>query len=249
MSRTGEIDYLKKIGPEGVRHAINKPFSDDDCGSYLVRMGAVMLLLPAPPARLLDLGCGVGWTSAFFARRGYTVSGIDLAPDAIEQAAATWKDVRGLDFQVANFEDTGGSAEFDCAVFFDSLHHAADEEAALAYAWRRLKPGGVCVTSEPGAGHATTPASIAAREKYDVTEKELPPELIVRLAREVGFRKTRVFPSAERVAALVYSRNGVRSPGWFNVVENVLPQAIAGLLHWLRLYQRKSRHGVCLLTK
>ncbi len=249
MSKAGEIGYLNKIGPEGVRHAVNKPFSDEDCGVYLVRMGVVMMLLPAPPARLLDLGCGVGWTSAFFARRGYTVTGIDLAPDAIEQAAARWHDLGGLEFRVADFEQPGGDPQYDCAVFFDSLHHAADGRAALAYACRLLKRGGVCVTSEPGAGHATTAASIAAKDSYDVTEKEVRPEHVLRLAREAGFRTARVYPSAERVAASVYAQRNVPASGWVRVAQNVLPQPVVGMLHWLRLYQTRREHGVCVLTK
>src|SRR6516164_2425848 len=86
MAKQGERDYLKKLNADSVRHAVNKPFSDPDCGSYLMEIGAIMTLLPPPPARLLDVGCGTGWTSLFFARRGYEVVGVDIAPDMIHHA-------------------------------------------------------------------------------------------------------------------------------------------------------------------
>src|SRR5207244_11070644 len=86
MAKSGEIDYLKNLGAAGVWHAANKPFSDPGCGRYLAELGAILALLPPPPARLLDLGCGTGWTSVFFARAGYDVVGVDLAPDMIAHA-------------------------------------------------------------------------------------------------------------------------------------------------------------------
>ena len=45
-----------------------------------------MLLLPTPPAKLLDLGCGTGLTSLSFARRGYDVTGQDISETAIQYA-------------------------------------------------------------------------------------------------------------------------------------------------------------------
>ena len=46
---------------------------------------AVALALP-PGRRLLDVGCGSGWLSEYFARLGYDVTGIDISPDLIEIA-------------------------------------------------------------------------------------------------------------------------------------------------------------------
>src|SRR5262245_39004338 len=86
MGKQGEIDYLRNLSEPEVRHAKHKPFSDTGCGAYLMEIGAVMSLLPVPPARLLDVGCGTGWTSRFFAHRGYDVVGLDIAPDMVDHA-------------------------------------------------------------------------------------------------------------------------------------------------------------------
>jgi SAM-dependent methyltransferase len=156
MAKAGEIRYLSSLDAAGQAHARNKPFSDADCGIYLMRIGAIMALLPPPPASILDLGCGTGWTSAFFAQRGYPVTGVDIAADMIAQARDRWDNVPGLTFAVSDYEALAFAAEFDGVVFFDALHHAVDERAALAFAWHALKPGGICVTSEPGVGHANS---------------------------------------------------------------------------------------------
>src|SRR5579864_2184272 len=97
-------------------------------------MAAILALLPPPPARLLDLGCGTGWTSVFFARAGYEVVGLDISPDMIEQAEANRERARldRLDFTVCDYEAMAFAGEFDAAVFYDALHHAVDEGAAVA---------------------------------------------------------------------------------------------------------------------
>jgi len=88
MPRAGELTYYERIGESGRRHALGKPFSDDDCGLYLLRAGALFSLLPPPPARVLECGCGTGWLSHFLARRGYDVVGTDVSTDAIRLATS-----------------------------------------------------------------------------------------------------------------------------------------------------------------
>jgi SAM-dependent methyltransferase len=196
MAKQGEIDYLKNIGDAGVRHAIHKPFSDPDCGRFLMEIGLVLSLLPPPPRRLLDLGCGTGWTSVFFARRGYHVVGVDISSDMIDHASRN-PDALGLAnlrFQVSDYEDLRFAEEFDCTVFFDALHHAVDEKLAIERTYASLKPGGTCVASEPGAGHQDAESSREAVKKWNVTEKDMPPDKIIALARAAGFREFKVYP-------------------------------------------------------
>jgi len=209
MGKQGEKDFLKTIGEAGVIHAYNKPFSDIDCGGYLMELGAVMSMLPPPPARLLDLGCGTGWTSVFFARRGYEVTGQDIADDMIEQARRRCGEegVGNASFIVSDYEDMGFDGEFDCAVFFDSLHHAVDEEAALKMAYRALKPGGVCVAAEPGMWHERMKVTRDAVERFKTTEKDTPPSKVIRIGRKLGFKGFRVYPHARTLGLCMYARH------------------------------------------
>jgi ubiquinone/menaquinone biosynthesis C-methylase UbiE len=249
MSKKGEIEYLDHLGEHGIAHAINKPFSDPECGTYLVRIGALMLLLPTPPVTLLDFGCGTGWTSAFFAEAGYHVTGVDISPTMIKQAQTKWKHIPNLTFVVWDYETLGLKATFDCAVFFDALHHATDEKLALATAYRALKPGGLCVTDEPGTGHSQTPAARSAMTQYGVTEKDMPPKRITQLAREAGFQRTRVVPSAQGLAGILYASRLPGWPHWFERLTRFVPGPVINALRLLRLVQNKCNHGLCVLYK
>jgi SAM-dependent methyltransferase len=206
MSKQGEIEYLGKLGDEGASHAAAKPFSDDSCADNLMEIGAVMLLLPLPPARLLDLGCGAGWTSVFFAKRGYDVTGVDISEDMIALAgqAGEREGLDNLHFLVGDYEGLDAGADFDCVVFYDSLHHSQDERLALACAYRSLRTGGVCVTSEPGRGHSDTPPAKNAVRMYGVTERDMEPKRIVAAGRAAGFTAFETYPHANVLVASMF---------------------------------------------
>src|SRR5258708_37960082 len=50
-----------------------------DSGFYPIERELISLHFPPPPARILDIGCGAGRTSAELVRLGYRITGIDLA--------------------------------------------------------------------------------------------------------------------------------------------------------------------------
>lgn len=195
MPKQGEIDYVAKLAPAEIAHVLNKPFSDAKCGQYLMDVGLILSLLPAPPARLLDLGVGPGWTSLLFAQRGYDVVGMDLAPAMIELARENQvrAGVMNLQFLVGDYETFAEQPSFDIAVFYDALHHAEGEERALAAVWLALKAGGVCVTAEPGEEHGGDAGAQAAVARFGVTEKSMPPRRIIEIGRRVGFTLFEVY--------------------------------------------------------
>ncbi|MDQ3074167.1 MAG: class I SAM-dependent methyltransferase [Pseudomonadota bacterium] len=207
MSKEAEQNYLALIGSAGKAHNLEKPFSDGLCGSNLASIGTIMTLLPEPPARILDMGCGAGWTSVFFAKRGYEVVGQEISQDMIDLAnenkAQHHLDER-LSFVCRDYEETSAAGDFDAVVFFDCLHHADDERAALASAHRALKPGGIVITHEPGEGHAISPGSIEAMEQFGVSERDMPPHLIIRHGEEIGFKASRIYPMQDEVLEILY---------------------------------------------
>lgn len=244
--KQGEIDYMQNLGEEGANDAFDKPFSQHTCAKNLVDLGVIMALLPPAPARLLDLGCGTGWTSAFFARRGYHVTGQDIAPDMIQYAERNRAryGARNLEFIVSDYESMVFEVPFDCAVFYDSLHHAVDERAALQGVFRALRPGGVLITHEPGAGHSRSPDSIRAMQLYGVTEKDMPPSHIRDLCMQIGFSKFEflIDPTLAVIAAyglnLQTAERNFR-PWWRR------PISLARLLRDRKL----ATGGLCLITK
>jgi SAM-dependent methyltransferase len=244
--KQGEIDYMKNIGDEGARGAFDKPFSHFTCSKNLVDLGIIMALLPPPPARLLDLGCGTGWTSAFFARRGYRVTGQDIAPDMIRYAERNREryEASELDFVLSDYESLSFSEPFDCAVFYDSLHHATNERAALESVHRALRPGGVLVTHEPGTGHSTSPDSLRAMELYGVTEKDMAPSHVRDLCRQIGYSRFEFLPDPTLAIIAMYGINlaaltRTDQPWWRRLLQ------IGRLLADRRLVDG----GICLITK
>lgn len=200
---------------------MEKPFSDDYSGINLASIGAIFSLLPPPPAKILDMGCGGGWTSIFYAKRGYSVLGQDISEDMIDLARenqARQNVGDNLSFVSADYEAGDLDGQFDSVVFFDCLHHAEDERLAIASAYCALKPGGRLITHEPGEGHSTAPGSIEAMQLYGVTEKDLPPHLIIKHGIEAGFSAYRIYPMQHDLVDIfytsqippVFSKNGWR---------------------------------------
>lgn len=94
--------------------------------------------------RVLDIGCGGGYTCEFLAARGAIVSGIDqsLACITIAQAHA---DQQGfsIDYQQGQAESLPyADASFDAIVCVDVLEHVADLNQVIREIIRVLKPKG-----------------------------------------------------------------------------------------------------------
>jgi SAM-dependent methyltransferase len=107
------------------------------------------------PGRLLEIGCGNGRDSLYFASRGFDVTGADYSPPAVELCAERAAEA-GLDakFQQLNIYDVVDIARFGAAntQAFDYLYarffvHAITEqgeEDLLRVCQAVLKPGGKC---------------------------------------------------------------------------------------------------------
>jgi len=92
--------------------------------------------VPAPPARVLDVGCGKGELTTALSVAGYDVLGIDpLAPS-------------GEHFRRLKLEDLEDSERFDAVVAGFSLHHISDLDAAFDKIASLLPAGGVLVVDE-----------------------------------------------------------------------------------------------------
>ena len=94
--------------------------------------------LPAPPARVLDVGCGQGELTTALVAAGYDALGIDpLAPE-------------GHNFRRLKLEDLDETERFEGVVAAYSLHHIHDLDAGLERIAGLLPPGGVLVVDEFG---------------------------------------------------------------------------------------------------
>lgn len=247
MPKAGEQSYFSAIGKENALGTIHKPFSVSDRGPLLAQIGAILSLLPSKPAKILDLGCGTGWTSVMIARSGYTVVGQDISQEAIAlankyQLSKNYQ----LSFTASDYESMAYDAEFDGAVFFDCLHHAEDEVAALKSVYRCLKPGGIVVISEPGKGHAASAQAKEARQKFGVTEKDMPPTTVIAAAKKAGFTSFSVYPDIGLIQKALYRSS-------FNSNQKLgMLIKIPGMRFLIVLYimaRKRERQGIVVLQK
>lgn len=127
-------------------------------------------------SRILDVGCGVGWTTLFLAESGYAPLGVDLVPANVEAArerGARWgSDAR---FAVADMDslELPGERAFDALLFFDALHHTPHQRRALAAAAAHLRPGGVLLLGEPTWLHRISPNARRTQRELGWLERGL----------------------------------------------------------------------------
>jgi ubiquinone/menaquinone biosynthesis C-methylase UbiE len=99
---------------------------------------------------LLEIGCGMGYDSLEFLKRGVKVTATDLTPNAVAIAKQHFKveGVQAEEVRTANalelpFEDN----TFDAVWANGVLHATGDTERAIQEARRVLKPGGRAIIS------------------------------------------------------------------------------------------------------
>ena len=100
--------------------------------------------LPAPPADVLDLGCGTGSLTVLLAEAGHRVHGVDLAPNMVAAARAKIA-AAGVTATVEVGDATdppGGPGAYDVVLTRHVLWALPDPSAALARWARLLRPGG-----------------------------------------------------------------------------------------------------------
>lgn len=117
--------------------------TDGDSLELVRTLSLLQAALPAPPARILDVGGGPGVYAARFAAAGYDVRLLDVHPLHVEQAGAygTFEaavgDARQLDY---------ADEIVDAVLLLGPLYHLTEREdrlQALREARRVVRPGGV----------------------------------------------------------------------------------------------------------
>jgi 2-polyprenyl-3-methyl-5-hydroxy-6-metoxy-1,4-benzoquinol methylase len=182
---------------------MSKPFGTPGSGrEHLAHFGEIVQDFQdcgvLPPQRLLELGCGSGWTAEFLAIMGYEVVATNLMPESIACARRRIASIEAkgvpcrLDYRVAPMESVaevlGEKGGFDAVFVHEALHHAFDWREALASAHASLKPGGwLFLFNEPNAIH--TLSSYRVARLSNTHEVGFWPGEVVRALREIGFLK------------------------------------------------------------
>lgn len=103
-------------------------------------------LTKKPPAKVFDLGCGIGRHTVYFASIGYDVIAMDIEEEAVKRTKE-WLAKENLQAEVYQRKMTEidqPDNHFDLLIAFNVIYHAfkADIETTIAHIYRILKPGG-----------------------------------------------------------------------------------------------------------
>jgi ubiquinone/menaquinone biosynthesis C-methylase UbiE len=124
--------------------------------------------LPAPPARVADLGCGTGTLSVLLAEAGHVVDGLDFAPRMVELAERKAQGVAGVRFLRADaFEPPLTAARYDVVLCRHVLWAMPDPAVALARWLRLLTPAGRLLLVE---GRWSNGAGLSAEQTVRLVE-------------------------------------------------------------------------------
>lgn len=155
-----------------------------------------------PPMRILEVGCGSGWTAEFLAASGFRVMATTLDESAGEmidrrKASLIAKGVpHDLQFRASPMEyvdQTVADLEpFDAIYVHEALHHAHDWKKAIESFTQCLKPGGWCfILNEPNLIH--TFVSYRVARLSNTHEIGIGPAVLRKCLRDNGFTELLVF--------------------------------------------------------
>jgi 2-polyprenyl-3-methyl-5-hydroxy-6-metoxy-1,4-benzoquinol methylase len=171
--RTGEGIPYADYGPdEAEGQALGtRPVYRAEIESWLAAVPELAARLASGPARVLDIGCGVGWSSVCMAQAhpDLVVDGVDLDPASIEAARRVAESEGVADrvrFELRDAATLAG-ADYDLATMFEMLHDLARPVEALRAARAALKADGVVLVADEPVGDAFAgPADDEERRYY-----------------------------------------------------------------------------------
>jgi predicted O-methyltransferase YrrM len=170
-----------------------------------------------PPARVLDVACGTGWSSIAMAQAysKITVDGIDLDHNAISAARGNAERAGVADrvrFSVTDAADLGGTGGYDLVTIFEALHDMSRPVDALNAARQMISEDGtLLVVDGLVAEEFTVPSSPRERTEYGwsvvsclpgamgdpqtaATGAVMRPSVLRQYALQAGFGEVEVLP-------------------------------------------------------
>jgi 2-polyprenyl-3-methyl-5-hydroxy-6-metoxy-1,4-benzoquinol methylase len=220
--RTGDGVPYAAYGSSGreAQEALNRAGYLGGMSDWVALLPDIQTRLRQSGARVADIGCGCGWSSAALAASfpDATVVGVDVDQPSIERAreVALAQGVAGrVEFVHADattrLHDTV-EGDFDLITVFEALHDTARPVDVLSGIRSLLRPGGAVLIAEPAIEEQfTAPGSPMERmflassvlfclptamsgTDAEPTGAAMRPDLLRRLAADAGFTNVSVVP-------------------------------------------------------
>jgi ubiquinone/menaquinone biosynthesis C-methylase UbiE len=189
------------------------PLAKDYDRWYETRLGRVcdrrqkgdmrqLLPKPGPGSRLLDIGCGTGHWSQFFASLGYVVHGIDSSPEMI--AVAQGKALAGCTFEIADALALPlADGSFDVVALITVLEFIACPKRAVSEAARCTRTGGSLMVGTLNRLALLNQHRVARHEEPYASASMYSPEELTTLLIEQGHLRLLARPSYPLMVAEV----------------------------------------------
>jgi predicted O-methyltransferase YrrM len=172
--RNGEGVSWEELGADAreSQAALNRPWFERRLGAALRGVSELDEVLGRPGARILDIGCGGGWSTIALARAcpSATVEGVDIDAPSVEMARrnAAASDVADrVSFRVADAGSLAGAEKYDAAFAFECVHDMPRPVDVLAATRGAVRDDGVVVVmDEAVADEFTAPGDELERFMY-----------------------------------------------------------------------------------
>jgi 2-polyprenyl-3-methyl-5-hydroxy-6-metoxy-1,4-benzoquinol methylase len=146
---------------------LEEKYKEKTSNYYANYRSDILPLLPKHSSRALEIGCGTGSTLAYLKENGYCdwTCGIDLFPDAIQEAALKLDLVHQCNVEEAELPIERGS--IDLILCLDVLEHLVNPQKVVAYLHTLLTPGGALVASIPNVRHRSVVLPLIFQNKWE----------------------------------------------------------------------------------
>lgn len=177
--------------------------------------------------KILDIGCGVGTLSLYFAFKGFKVVGIDVSQRAINIAQSAKKSLsfNNVTFKKQKLAQTKG--KFDLIICSEIIEHIPDDKTFVSQISDRLKKNGLLILSTRSQSNWLT--SVGFFKKHD--------QAVGHLRRYSKENLLNLFPTQDwRVDSLQTIEGPIRSIlfttklGW---LIKFIHGPLVPLFHWL----------------
>jgi SAM-dependent methyltransferase len=139
----------------------NRPWYEKQLGPALAGVPKIHDALAAPGCRMLDVGCGGGWSSISLARAypSATVLGVDIDQPSVDLAVANARDAGVSDRVRFLCQDAASLPEgtADMAFAFECVHDMPRPVEVLSAVRRTLTPGGSLIVMDEAVADTFAP--------------------------------------------------------------------------------------------